>query len=150
MSVYLGTARRRRAARLALTLVGPALAIVVLALGFRLLFDARAAEDLARIGLGPGLRLLLGVFHLAGGGALLAPALTEPISILLGLVASGMAVYLFALGQGVMAGGPALTAVVLVTYGVYSGFRLRDAETSWHRMLLRYGEETDARASREP
>jgi hypothetical protein len=136
--------------KFALAIVGPALAAVLLALGFGLLFDPRAAEDLARIGLRPSLRLLLGVSHLAGGAALLAPSLTEPVSILLGLVVSGMAMYLLALGQGVMAGGPALTAVVLVTYGVSKGLRRRTAELSWHRMLLRYGERADAIASREP
>ncbi|WP_406694202.1 hypothetical protein V5E97_24360 [Singulisphaera sp. Ch08] len=146
MSARLRTVCRRRAARLALTVVGPALATVLLALGFGLLFDARAAGDLARIGLGPGSRMLLGVSHLAGGFALLAPSLAEPVSIFLGFVVSGMAMYLLALGQVVVAGGPALTAVVLLAYGVSSWLRHRAAEMSWQRMLLRYGEEADARA----
>ncbi len=150
MTAYLGTVYRRRAARLALAVAGTVLAAVLLALGFGLLFDPRVAENLARIGIGPALRLLLGVSHLAGGVTLLAPSLTERASILLGLAVSGMAVYLFVLGQGVMAGGPALTAVVLVAYGVSTGFSHRAAELSWHKMLLRYGEESDAHASREP
>ena len=150
MTAFPETVSRRRAARLALAVVGPALAAVLLALGFVLLFDTRAAGDLARMGIGPGLRVLLGVSHLAGGVALLIPSLAKPVSILLGLAVSGMAVYLLALGQGVMAGGPALTAVVLVVFGVSRGLRQRAAELSWHRMLQRYGEQTDAGASREP
>jgi hypothetical protein len=149
MTTYPGTVSRQRAARRALAVVGPALAGVLLALGFGLLLDSRVVEDLARIGVVPSLRLLLGVFHLAGGLALLAPSLTELVSILLGLVVSGTAVYLLALGQGVMAGGPALMAVVLVAYGVATGLRHRATEMCRHRMLLRYGEQLDEVASRE-
>lgn len=148
MHAHLATARRRRAATLARAVAGPALAISLLTLGFGLLFDAGAAEDSSRIGPGPGLRLPLGIIHLAGGIVLLAPSLAVPTSILLGSIAAVMAACLFALGWGVMAGGPALTAALLLSYGADSALRRRATVASWHGMLLRYGEESDARAPR--
>lgn len=144
------TARRRRAAALARAVAGPALAAAMLALGFGLLFDAGAAADFARIGADPPLRLFLGLSHLAGGAALLAPSLAGPTAILLGIIASALAAGLFALGQGAMAGGPAITAALLLAYGAHAGIRHRASVMSWQRMLLRYGEESDARAPRQP
>lgn len=150
MTTSPGAVSRRRAARLVSAAVGPVLAALLLALGFGLLFDPRAAEDLIRLGIGPGLRPLLGVSHLAGGVALLVPSLAEPVSVLLGLVVSGMAMYLLALGQVVMAGGPTLTAISLVVFGLSRGLHQRAAELRWHRMLQRYGEQSDAGVSRGP
>jgi hypothetical protein len=87
----------RRYEKLALNGLRLALAGIVTALGCSLLFVARVAEDLARDGYGPGFRILLGAFHLAGGIALLLPQLAEKVAIVLGLFVAG--------GHRLLAGG---------------------------------------------
>ncbi len=150
MTASHGAITRRRAAKLALAVVSPALAAVLLSFGSSLVLDPHAAEDLARMGVGTGLRLLLGASHAAGGMALLVPTFAGPASMFVALIAGGAAAYLVATGQGVMAGGPALTAVLLISFRVSKGLRERADELSWQRMLQRYGERADAGSSRHP
>lgn len=143
MVAYPVTHMRRRTLRVLLGLAGPALAAVMMGLGLALLTDPRFADDLGRIGLGPGLRASLGACHVAGGLALLAPSLAERASVLLGLLVGVLAAYLYAIGQNVMAGGPTMTALVLVGFGVSTSLRDRASAQAWQSMLVRYAERSE-------
>jgi hypothetical protein len=138
----------RRYEKLALNGLRLALAGIVTALGCSLLFVARVAEDLARDGYGPGFRILLGAFHLAGGIALLLPQLAEKVAVVLGLFVAGVTVYLLAVGAGVITVEPALMAFTLFLFGAWLRLRHRADVTAWREMLARYADQEDARSSR--
>jgi hypothetical protein len=137
----------RRFEKLALNGLRLALAGIVTAMGCGLLFVPRVALDLASGGYGPGFRILLGAFHLAGGIALLLPQLAEKVAVVLGLFVAGVTVYLLAVGAGVITVEPALMAFTLLLFGAWLRLRHRADVTAWREMLARYADQEDARSS---
>jgi hypothetical protein len=135
----LGTGHRRFE-KVALNGLRLALAGIFMALGCGLLFVPRVALELARGGYGPGFRALLGAFHLVGGIALLLPQLAEKVVVVLGFFVAGVAVYLLAVGAGVITVEPALMAFALLLFGVWLRLRHRADVTVWREMLARYGD----------
>jgi hypothetical protein len=137
----------RRFEKLALTGLRLALAGIFMALGCGLLFVPRVALDLAHGGYGPGFRILVGAFHIAGGIALLLPQLAEKVTVVLGLFVAGFTVYLLAVGAGIITVEPALTAFTLFVFGVWLRLRHRADMTAWREMLARYADQEDACSS---
>ncbi len=147
MDVHQPGIGHRRVEKLALNGLRLALAGILTTLGCGLLFAPEIAADLARGGYGPRFRILLGVFHLAGGIALLLPQLAEKVAVALGLFVAGVTVYLLAEGAGVITVEPAAMAFVLFLFGAWLRLRHRADITAWREMLARYADQEDVRFS---
>ena len=141
MDVHQRGIGHRRFEKLALNGLRLALAGIFTALGCGLLFVPRVAEDLARGGYGPGFRILLGALHLAGGIALLLPQLAERVVVVLGFFVAGVAIYLLALGAGVVMVEPAVVAFTLLLFGAWLRLRHRADVMAWREMLARYADQ---------
>ena len=140
MDVHQLSIRHRRSEKLALNGLRLLLAVVFFALGCGLLFTHRVTANLASA-YGPGLPVLLGAAHLGGGIALLLPHLAEKVAVVLGAFVAGVAVYLLADGERVMAVEPAVMAFVLLLFGAWLRLRHRADLTAWREMLARYADQ---------
>jgi hypothetical protein len=145
MDVHQLRIRQRRSEMLALSGLSLVLTVVLSALGCGLLFIPLSAESFARDGYGPAFRFLLGVSHVVGGITLLVPHLAEKVALVLGLFVAGDAAYLLSVGEGIMAGGPALVALAVLLLGAGLQLRHRADVTAWHEMLARYADHEDSR-----
>ena len=133
--------------KLALNGLRLALAGIFMALGCGLLFVPGLLKTWHAAGYGPGFRILLGAFHLAGGLALSLPQLAEKAAVVLGLFVAGVTVYLLAVGAGGVTVEPALMAFTLFLFGAWLRLRHRADMTTSRKMLARYADQEDARSS---
>jgi hypothetical protein len=128
------------------------LAVVLATLGCGLWFAPWDAEELGRVGLGPGFARFLGASLLAGGITLLVPRLAVRAAFLFGLSITGVTVSLPEAGEKVSPGGiafMALMALALLLLGAALRLRHRADAAAWHEMLARYAGGEDRRRFRD-
>ena len=142
--------RRRDVGKLAFGGLRASLAVVFSVLGCGFLLLPGLAEDLARAGIGPGLRMILGALHVFGGLALLVPGLAREAVLALALVVTGSAFYFHAEGVNITAAGPASLVLALLVFGACSRFRQRLHQSAWLEMLGRYADQQDSLRSENP
>jgi hypothetical protein len=143
--------RHRRTERLALLGLRCVLAAVLSALGCGLWLAPWVAEELRRVGLGPGFARFLGAALLAGGITLLIPRLAVRAAFILGLSIAGVTVSSPEAGERASPSAiafMALMALALLTLGAALRLRHRADAAAWHEMLARYAGREDRRRFR--
>ncbi|MDG3008214.1 hypothetical protein [Paludisphaera mucosa] len=134
------TTHHRRADRIALGGLRIALAATFAALGWGLLALPGFEDGAARLGLGAGGRILLGVSHLAVGVALLATNPAAGAACWLGALVVWATVRWLPEDLRVAPVGPCLLTLALLALVVAAGLRRREADAAWRSMLTRYAE----------